>query len=485
MRKRNNTIILVSALLFAVFLTACGNDENVKINTPVKVKVKKIIKVEVPFQYEYPGNVEGVRKAKLSTKLMGTLIYFPFEAGTKIQKGQILAKIKSAGLDAKREQVNANILQAKAAFNNIKINSDSSANLLYEKIKLLNDNPKIKFIIVRGNLTAHGYPDELDLVKSVFDSCKVPYYLLPGSNDIESSQSFGGDYKLTFGRTNFSFKKEGVFQIGIRGIKYELSNKAHFSPEEIKRLKKVIINIPINNLILLFLNHPLKYADNSWQIRNIFAGRKLLIVNPTDNTSYKILTVQNDSVYSTNNLLDSLSTNLEIEIKYFTQKDSTRFIDYSYLKKKRIPKTKANIIWQKNLQTETPNDILISKDKLFVVSKDGVIYCFDYEGNIKWTHNLDEIVTSKPVIINDVLIVATTEGDLLTLKAETGDVIQSIGIDDALVTSVLKTKINYYGQETDAVIVGGSSGTFYCYTLKKLELAWSNNFSDSEIVTKP
>ena len=49
----------------------------------------------------------------------------------------------------------------------------------------------------------------------------------------------------------------------------------------------------------------------------------------------------------------------------------------------------------------------------------------------------------------------------------------------------MKTKINYYGQETDAVIVGGSSGTFYCYTLKKLELAWSNNFSDSEIVTKP
>lgn len=129
MRKKYNTIILISFLLLAVFFTACGNDENVKINTPIKVKVKKIIKVEVPFQYEYPGNVEGVRKAKLSTKLMGTLIYFPFEAGTKITKGQILAKIKSAGLDAKRGQVNANILQAKAAFNNIKIN--------YKRIKRL------------------------------------------------------------------------------------------------------------------------------------------------------------------------------------------------------------------------------------------------------------------------------------------------------------------------------------------------------------
>ncbi len=129
MKKRSKSIILVFSLLLAVFLTACGNDEKVNTNTPVKVKVEKIVKVEVPFQYEYPGNVEGVRRTKLSTKLMGTLIYFPFEAGTKIKKGQILAKIKSADLEAKKGQVNANILQAKAAFTNMEIN--------YKRIKRL------------------------------------------------------------------------------------------------------------------------------------------------------------------------------------------------------------------------------------------------------------------------------------------------------------------------------------------------------------
>lgn len=372
-----------------------------------------------------------------------------------------------------------------ALFNNIQIDSNSSTNAFFEKIKYVNNNPEIKFVIVKGNLTAHGYPDEFELLKSILDSCNVPYYLLPDFNDIERSQSLGSDYNLIFGKTYFSFKKEDAYQIGIRGSKYKLSNMAHFPPKEINRLKKVINKIPTNYLIILFLNNPLKIVDNNWQIRNIFAGRKLFIVNPRDNTSFKILTVQNDSVYSTNNLLDSLSTNLRIEEKNFTQKDSTQFIDYSYLKKKRIPKSKANIFWQKNLQAETPNNILISKDKLFLVSKEGVIYCLDYKGNIKWVHNLKEIIISKPAITNDVLIVATTAGDLFTLKATTGEVIQSIGIDDALVTSVLKTRINYYGQETDAVVVGGSSGLFYCYTLNKLELVWNNNFSDSEIVTKP
>jgi len=122
MIKRFNSIIIVSSLFFALVFSACGNNEDVNTNLPVKVKVEKIVKTEVPFQYEYPGNVEGLRRAKLSTKLMGTISYFPYEAGTKIKKGEILAKIKSADIEAKREQVKANILQAQAAFNNMEIN---------------------------------------------------------------------------------------------------------------------------------------------------------------------------------------------------------------------------------------------------------------------------------------------------------------------------------------------------------------------------
>ncbi len=116
------TTLSITFISLVIFLSSCGNDEKVNTGKPVKVNVKKILKVEVPFQYEYPGNVAGVKRAKLSTKLMGTLIYFPFDAGTKIKKGQVLAKIKSSDLKAKKEQVNANILQAKAAFNNMEIN---------------------------------------------------------------------------------------------------------------------------------------------------------------------------------------------------------------------------------------------------------------------------------------------------------------------------------------------------------------------------
>lgn len=129
MQKKYKKIILISSLLLSVLIGACGNNDKENIQSPIKVKVKIISKTEVPFQYEYPGNVVGLKKAKLSTKLMGTLIYFPFEAGTKVKKGQVLAKIKSSDLDAKRRQIKANILQAKAALNNIDINYKRIKNL--------------------------------------------------------------------------------------------------------------------------------------------------------------------------------------------------------------------------------------------------------------------------------------------------------------------------------------------------------------------
>ena len=122
MKILSKTIIPILLLALTILLNSCGGDDNYNLTKPIKVKTQEIKMTEVPFQYEYPGNIEGLKKSKLSTKLMGTIDYLPFEAGAKISKGQVLVKIKSADLEAKKAQINANIQQAKAVFNNIEIN---------------------------------------------------------------------------------------------------------------------------------------------------------------------------------------------------------------------------------------------------------------------------------------------------------------------------------------------------------------------------
>ena len=131
MKKHYKLATILLLLITVVFITACGNEETaVKVDV-VKVNSITIEKSSVPYTIDYPGTVEGENKVKLSTKLMGKITYFPFEPGTKVNKGQVLAKINSGDIDAKQQQIKSNILQAEAAFGNVEIN--------YKRVKSLFD----------------------------------------------------------------------------------------------------------------------------------------------------------------------------------------------------------------------------------------------------------------------------------------------------------------------------------------------------------
>ncbi len=129
MNTRIMTIILLGWMI-SLSITACTADKQThKMEQVTKVNAKKVEMKEVPDLFEFTGNVEGVQRVKLSTKLMGTITYFPFEAGAAIREGQVLAKINSTDLLAKRQQARANIAQAEAALTNMKVN--------YERVKSL------------------------------------------------------------------------------------------------------------------------------------------------------------------------------------------------------------------------------------------------------------------------------------------------------------------------------------------------------------
>jgi RND family efflux transporter MFP subunit len=125
--------LLVTAFSFTALFTSCSDDtigrEKEKYQ---KVYVEKVRKISLPQIYEFSGNVEGLQQVKLSTKLMGEIIHMPYEAGTHIRKGQMLAKIRSTDLEAKKQQVLANLTQAEAGLRNMEINYNRVKNL-YEK----------------------------------------------------------------------------------------------------------------------------------------------------------------------------------------------------------------------------------------------------------------------------------------------------------------------------------------------------------------
>jgi RND family efflux transporter MFP subunit len=123
------SLILAGA---AALVTSCGDDSTKFLESKVKVEVRTVSFSTVNEKFNFSGSVKGVESVKLSTKLMGEITYLPFEAGSEINKGQVLVNIRSADLLAKKQQVVANLAQANAHLKNMEINYNRIKSL-YEK----------------------------------------------------------------------------------------------------------------------------------------------------------------------------------------------------------------------------------------------------------------------------------------------------------------------------------------------------------------
>ncbi len=128
MKKQLTT--MVTLILFTVLFFGCGSDEsNDDSRTAVKVEGYKVEQKQTAQTYSFAGNVEGERRVTLSTKLMGRVANLPFEEGDKVSKGQTIIKIDNKDLLAKKAQIEAGYVEARAAYTNTKKNYDRIKNL--------------------------------------------------------------------------------------------------------------------------------------------------------------------------------------------------------------------------------------------------------------------------------------------------------------------------------------------------------------------
>ena len=115
------TIYTIVAFSIALFMTSCGNDDK-KVtadNSPaIAVVTKKVTANDNSPFLSVSGKIQATNSADLSTRMMGYVNKVYVNVGDKVNKGQLLISINNADLQAKQAQVNANINEATAAFNN-------------------------------------------------------------------------------------------------------------------------------------------------------------------------------------------------------------------------------------------------------------------------------------------------------------------------------------------------------------------------------
>jgi len=126
-------ITLVSLSLF--ILTSCqGEKKETSPQSPaIAVKVRGVSNNgNSPF-VSASGKIEAENSANLSTRMMGYVTKIHVAVGQKVGAGQLLVSINNSDLQAKKAQVDNNILQATAAYNNAKKDYDRFVNLFKQQ----------------------------------------------------------------------------------------------------------------------------------------------------------------------------------------------------------------------------------------------------------------------------------------------------------------------------------------------------------------
>ncbi len=145
----------------------------------------------------------------------------------------------------------------------------------------------------------------------------------------------------------------------------------------------------------------------------------------------------------------------------------------------------AKIIWEKNLEEPSYTSLLSAGDKIFAVTKKGTVNCFDTQGKLIWWENIKREIASRPIDYEGNLIIAATNGDLISLDDTAGNIQQSIGLDESLTSHLISITLDNQGQSTTAAIVGTAKGSIYCYDVSTFEMIWENHSAAGAIISKP
>ncbi len=388
----------------------------------------------------------------------------------------------------------------------VHIGSPKADSDLSNVVRDMNTRNEIEFVIVTGDIGEKGRNEELETAKEILDSLSMPYYIIPGNHDTKWSESGCTKFSELWGDNKFVFEKNNVKYIGLNsGIPWR-GGGGHIAAEDLPWLDSVVTNTHKDEQIIFMAHHPLDGdVDNWFEVTNILRKGNIKAVqlghghanrlmnfngipaamgrsslSKGKSWGYNLVEDKPDSLIFFEINDDSIPHRWGALVKNdsdISKIDSAQFINYN---------NGAELVWKKDLKTTMSASLTISDDKIFAATKDGMIHCFNLEGNELWKYNTHSTIFSRPVRDRDVLAVATIEGDLISLNANNGELLQIIGLGEPLTSQLIAIDIiNPEGEKSRGVVVGTANGHLYCYDLYSFEQVWENDAAKGMIETKP
>jgi len=180
-------------------------------------------------------------------------------------------------------------------------------------------------------------------------------------------------------------------------------------------------------------------------------------------------------------ILISLIFLFNINVSAYNPINNSKSIDSSFT----TQDSSIQKIWEIDNNSLSSTKILVSANWIYCTLDSGLVYCYDFAGNYKWTAEIMGMITRNSVLYKDLFLVSTFSGDLYSINSNNGEILQVVGIGEDITSDLSLIEITTGNTKNIGVILGTSEGNIFCYDAFTFELLWKNNITDSPIISKP
>jgi multidrug efflux system membrane fusion protein len=177
-RVRHATSLTIATLVVA--LAACGGDEPAKraaMEPAAAGRLVAVIDTTITATFPASGIADPLRRATLSTRLMGSVTEVLVEEGARVRAGALLAQIDARDLAAKRAQVEAAISAAEAMHRDALTQAERFRSLYADSVATRHQLEQVETGLARaeaGLREARAAREELDAVGD-YSAIRAPF----------------------------------------------------------------------------------------------------------------------------------------------------------------------------------------------------------------------------------------------------------------------------------------------------------------------
>ncbi len=144
------------------------------------------------------------------------------------------------------------------------VGSPTGADDLAAAVGEINRNRDIRFVLLSGDITEFGTNQQLRQAKSILDSLRKPFHIIPGNHDTKWSESGGTAFPAILGDEHFVFDAGKYRFIGIhQGPRMKMAD-GHWAPEDLRWLDTVLASMPPNHPFFVVTHYPVDSSIANW-----------------------------------------------------------------------------------------------------------------------------------------------------------------------------------------------------------------------------